>query len=473
MNQLETPRFILSGNKSACGKSIIAVGLCVSLRKRNISLSCCVNGSNPIQAMILKRLTRRYTRCLDANILSNSQILTSMQQAAMGADMMLIEGQDGLFDGVSPGSLKTSDAELAALTRTPVVLVVDSEGYYNSLAALIKGYYDFAQGFSIEGIIANNCDLSPLDGDDPGLNSSQKIRDKIFYDAVLQSFKMQALIGAVPKSPAPFPQITDKFTQLKGNISFPLQFFKDVGNLVENHVDVNGLIQLAGKAPGIRLPDKVFEPAQRRTRIAVSDDNCFSLSFQDNIELMRFYGAEIVGFSPLADEEIPKRVGAIYFTGAMLAGYEEELAKNQNIKNSIKQFVESGGVVYSEGAGTAFLCEEYEGADEGVFYEGIGLLKARAVKEQSFFGYHEAITIEDSILGRAGNVIKGVSIGEWKLEKAGLISKIFRISRGSNTFEEGYSPGAQIVSTFSFFHFASSPQIAKNIVDAAEIVAKV
>ena len=469
MNLIETPRFVLSGNKSGAGKSTTALGLAVALRKRNISLSCCVNGPDPIAAMILKRLTRRYARCLDFNILTNSQILTSLQQASMGADLLMIEGQAGLFDGVGPGSLKASDAELAALTRSPVIMIVDAQGYNNSLAALIKGYVEFAQGFQLEGVIANRCNFN---ADDDG--NAEGVRDRIFYDTALHAFGMKNLLGAIPISPQALPLISNKFTQLKGSISFPLQFFKDVGNLIEQHVDIDEVIRIANSAGPLKLPDKPFEPAIRRTRIAVSDDNCFSLSFQDNIELMRFHGAEIVGFSPLADEEIPKRIGALYITGAMIDGYAEELAKNNNIKNSIREFVDRGGVVYSEGAGTAYLCEEFEGAEDGTFHEGIGLHKGRAHKDRSIFNYNESITIEDSILGRAGQLMKGVSIGEWAIDNTQMMNKVLRISNGASlTFEEGFSPGAQVASTFTFPHFGSNPEIAKNIVDAAEIVAKV
>ena len=464
MRQITTPRFILSSNKLHAGKSLTAIGLCVALRKRNIAIACGVVGANQLQATILKRLTRRYVRSLDLNLLTSSQVLATLEQLSIGADLIMLEGQQSLYDGVSPGSLKLSDAELAALTKTPVILLVDAEGYNSSIAALIKGFKDFAQGFKIEGVILNKS----------AAENPAEARDKIYFDCALQAFGMQSLTGNIPKIDIAIPDLSVKFSQQNVSISHPLQFYKDLGNLIEKHVDIDGLIEKAKGASALQLSDSGLIPMNRRTRIAVSEDSCFNLCFQDNIDLLRLYGAEIVAFSPLADEAIPKRVGALYLSGALLFDYAEELSKNNNMKTSIKNFVEGGGVLYSEGAGSAYLCEEYEAAEDGVFFEGIGIIKGKAVKQASAFAYNEAIIIEDSILGHCGQILKGVSLGEWKLQAKNPIPRTLRIADDAiNSFEEGYSAEAQTFSTFTFPHFGSNPTIAKNIVDAAEIVAKI
>lgn len=463
MESIRTPRFILSANRTGAGKSLIAIGLAVALRKRNLGLSCAVLGTHPLQSIVLKRLVRRYVRCIDLNILSNSEALGGLQQASVGADLVMIEGQDGLFDGASPGSFKASDAEFAALSRSPVVLIADARGYNNSIAALIKGYSEFAQGFSIAGCIANRCEAR---AEDP--------RDKIYYDCALQAFGMQPLVGAVPESPRGWPELSGKFSQQQGSPGMPLQFFKDVGSLAEQHIDLEEVVRIASAADELILPFDSPLPENRRTRIAVSDDSCFNICFQDNVDLMRAFGAEIATFSPVADEELPKRIGAVYLTGAQLFEYGSEVSKNESMKNSIRRFVENGGVVYSEGAGTAYLCEEFEGDDEGNLYPGVGVIKGTAVRDNSHFSYTEMITIEDSVLGRAGLAFKGASIGEWKLKSSRLFSKALRISTGTiSTYDEGYSPGAQIVATFTFPHYGSNPLVIKNLVDAAEIVARV
>lgn len=464
MSVLSTPRFILSADRAGSGKSLISIGLAVALRKRNVGLSCSVIGSNPLQAVRLKRLTRRYAHNLDLNILSNAQVLNSLQLSAAGADLLLIEGQQGLFDGVGPGSIKGSDAEFAGLTRSPVVLVVDAKGLGTSLAALIRGYSQFAQGFSLEGVIANSC----------GSNAAGEAQDLIFYNTVMQAFSMSPLLGALPKADFELPDMSVAFSQQNGSVSHSLQFYKDIGSLIEKHIDLDKLLELAGKAPSLRLPDDKRDPAHRRTRIAVAEDTCFNLGYQDNIDLLRFNGAEIVTFSPLADEDVPKRVGALYFSGAMLFEYAEGLANNQSMKSSIKKFLDSGGVIYSEGAGSAYLCEKFEGRDDGIYFDGVGIIPGTAVKDARNFCYNEAVLVEDSVLGRSGTVFKGASLGEWKLQGDRMTPRQLRISTNSvNVYEEGYSAGAQTISTFTFPHFASNPQLAKNLVDAAEIMVKV
>src|SRR5262249_50648591 len=158
------------------------------------------------------------------------------------------------------------------------------------------------------------------------------------------------------------------------------------------------------------------------------------------------FGAETISFSPLADEDLPRDVGAIYLTGAFLADYADELSANKGMREAIQAFAQAGGVIYSEGAGTAYLCEEFVTGVDDTLHQGVGLLPARALWEGGSQRYLDAVTLEETVLGRPGLAVKGVMSHEWKISELERILKSLRIGQSEKTIElEGYSPGAQIL----------------------------
>jgi cobyrinic acid a,c-diamide synthase len=465
MNQVQVPRIIIAGAAQSVGKSLIGTGLAVALRKRNLSLSCCVSGPNLIQAVIYHRLSRRYVRCLDQKLLSGGQVVQTIRQAGLGADLVLIEGNGGLYDGYSPSNLRGSDAELAAMSGTPVVLVVDVKDLGNSIVALGRGYLASSKGFELTGIIANRVGSRGPDG--------QEIRDANFYNACLQSANLGSLLGAVPEIGFEIPIPRSYISQHEQLTSLPMQFFVDIGTMIAEQVAIDALLELSNRALPLTQEDLSKAPSGRRCRIAVSDDACFNLLFQDNLDLLRHFGAEVVPFSPLADSGLPKKVGAVYLTGGCLAAYEGEIAGNSSMRETLKSFADAGGVVYAEGAGAAYLCRDIALNPGSAPVPGVGVIPGSAVPGYPRFQYCETVTIEDSIFGRPGMIQKGISTGEWELAQEDQMVKVLRTSRfGQATDMDGYSPGAQVVATFDFMHWGSNPTIAKNIVDAAEVVQK-
>lgn len=464
------PRFILSGVSAGVGKSLVGIGLAHEFRRRNIGISVGVIGPSLVQAMIYRRLSARYCRSLDERLLSPGQLITSVYQAGIGADLLMIEGRDGLYDGEAGTVLSGSDAEFAALTRSPVILVADTRAFGSSLVALLKGYAALASGFHIAGVILNRLDPRPATPQ----NFQERRRDQEYYDLAFQAFGFPASLGGVPELANAVNLSSLGFSQQKNLSSLPRQFFVDLSKLLAEHVDIEQILVRASDVVSIKLTDLENKPSARRCRIAVTDDNCFHLCIQDNLDLLRYYGAEIVSFSPLADSQLPKRVGAVYLTGAYLGEYGQELSNNTAMKKAISDFASQGGVVYSEGSGTAYLCRDFKSDPSGEALEGVGLICGSAVYEQYSPQHIEAVTVEDSILGRPGLIMKGLSSGEWRLEKEDRVVRILRVSRaGSALYHEGFSPEAQCIGTFMFAHFGSNPEIAKNLVDAAEVVQRI
>lgn len=462
MENLTVPRILVSGIAPGVGKSLLVVGLLMALRKRGISVSVSVCGSALMTSVLYRRLSGRNVRSLDAEILTNEQMLAGIGRAAVGADFLLIDGSRGLYDGYVPGTLHGSDAQIAAMTRTPTLLVVDNASIGTTQGVILQGLFRAAQGFPIAGTIFNRT------------RALDDAENHEVLDALLQAFHLPENLGSLPllEHGETLPAL--RVSQEKNTLSLSRQFFIDVGALVADHIDLDRVLESAAKAEPLQIPGMGEVPQTRRAKIAVSDDPCFSLSFQDNLDLLRFYGAEVVSFSPLADMTIPRKVGAVYLTGGFIEEYAGELAANESMRRAIRDFASSGGVIYSEGAGTAYLCEEFQVLEGGAVYPGVGVLPGRAIRRGSTnIHYIQTLAVEDTVIGPEGGVTKGISSEEWQLaSEASVMSGLRMTFQSGGTRVDGYSPGAQILSTFSFLHWGSNPAIAAHVVEAAAVVAK-
>ena len=478
MENFSTPRILLSGSAGKVGKSLVGIGLAVALRKRGLSLSCCVVGSNLHQASIYRRISGRFVRTLDGRLLTRGQLLASAFQAGVGADLILIEGQGGLFDGWSPEELRGSDAEIMQATFTPVVLVVDISHMGASLAALVKGYAELVENTKLVGVVANQA-RAAFDESGSGSAGADEtddllpLRDREYFDEALEAHRLDPLIGFLPHIQLGGDVPPSRVQQRTNATLLPRQFYVDLANLVERSLDLDSLVTKAQSAPVVRLEDYENQPLGRRTKIAVSDDTCFNVGFQDNLDLLRYYGAEVSFFSPLADSHLPGRTGAVYLTGGYLQEYGKNLAQNDSMHAALRAFIDKGGVVYAEGSGAAYLCEEIwldPSGSERV--AGVGVLPGIARPSPSRHHYEDIRFVEDSILGPPGTEVRAISTYEWTFEATKPVLRSFsKTHAGGREEKEGFSPGAQVIATFSFLHWGSNPTIAKALVDSSQVVA--
>jgi cobyrinic acid a,c-diamide synthase len=455
-----TPRLLISGTNCRTGKTLFMLGLTHELRKRKVALACAVHGPNFVSATLFKRLSGRVCRILDQEILSASQVLNAAFRSGVGADLILIDGQAGLYDSSVPGSLHASDAALAATLHAPVLLVADTKGFAQSLGALVSGYKLSAKGFSVDGLVLNYADPEEQNAG----------RGKDFYEAALRGFSVPPCLGVLPqqKLAQDLPQASVFQDQNRSAIS--RQLYLELAALIAKHVDIEAVLALAKRADELKLKGLDNTPAMRRTRIAVSDDSCFQACFQDNIDLLRYYGAEVVTFSPLADTALPRNIGGVYLSGAILGEYRVELQANEAIRLALLEFASEGGVLYAEGAGAAYLARKIKFSD-GEELNGVGVLSATAVQCEPHFSYCEASTSDESIWGAPGLIVKGLKTDEWKLEAAERLETTLQLAAGLvEGQEEGYAPTAQSLASLAFFHLGSNPAVARNIVDAACVV---
>jgi cobyrinic acid a,c-diamide synthase len=464
------PRLLIGGVSSGVGKSLFMTGLIVALRKQGMSVSCCVTGSSLHQALIYTRLSRRYSHVIDRAILDTDQVITTLKEAERGADIVLIDGEQGFYDGVAPGDEFGSDADIVRFTRTPTVLVANIPSFSNSVAAIMKGFCHFSDKDLIQGLVANRVVL----GEEVGPILSHPVLESL--NASMDAYGLPRFIAGIPPAHFETPIPPVRCWQRENVTALPREFFLDVASLVSNHIYADELLAIAELAPELSQSQEDGDMRVGVSRIAVSDDVCFNVAYQDNLAWLSRYGAEIIPFSPLADIELPKNIGGIYITGGYLDSYAEELSRNERIRQAIKNFADKGGVVYSEGAGTAYLCQSYQIAMGQTPYPGVGVIPCDAVRISTAQGIVRATLVEDSILGVSGGQIRGISTGEWGIQGASsgslaAVMHTMRMGVGEGLpFNEGLSWAPQALSTFQFFHFGANQLVARALVDAAAAV---
>ncbi len=461
MDALSTPRLLISGDQSGAGASFVTLGLIVALRRRGIAVATGTVGTHLLQSVLYRRISGRPAFSFDRRVLSEGQLYRTMFQAGVGAELLLVNAPGGILDGDPPGSLHASHAEFSALFDIPALVVFNGKRGRMSPAALMQGIQALCGGARIAGSIANR--VSP----------EWRSEQLEWWREAFAVHHLAPPIGSIPEwKELALPGLSG--TQRQNTTLFPRQLLVELGDLMLECVDIDALLSIARSAPPLRLEGLNYQPSRRRCRIAVSDDNCFAVSFQENEAWLRYYGAEVVSFSPMADKQLPRDVGAVYFTGAYLEEYVRELSSNSGLRRALHAFRDRGGVIYAEGAGAAFLSERirFTGGDE--VFDGMGLLEGEAVCGDAQPGYVEAQTIEESVLGRQGLVLKGYTTGEWQLPQATRCVRAFRCTPfGGKTYGEGMSPAAQVLLTSTFWNFGSNHEIARNLVDAAEVVCPV
>lgn len=462
------PRVMISGVSSGVGKSLLMTGLVSLMRQQGMSVSCCVVGTALHQGLIYNRLCRRYSHTIDRGVLDADQVFQTLAHAQLGADLLLIDGQGGVFDGAAPGDLFGSDAELAALTKTPIVLVADVERFSSSAVALIKGYLDFDSQGVIKAVIANKISGSGGDssGPDPKL---------LALNESLDLYGLPTLLAGLPTASFDTPIPPSVCSQHANVTSIARDFLLDVGQLVAKHVDISHIRAIAATAEPIAESHLALPNSLRNCRIAVTDDSCFNVGYQDNLAWLSYLGAELVPFSPLADLELPRKIGGVYVTGAYLHSDGKELSKNESIRAALRNFVDRGGALLSEGAGTAYLCKSFQLEVDGPIFPGVGVLPVEAIPIPHEQERISASLLEDSILGPPGTQLRGLSTGEWNFRGivAGAERSMIPVSRvvtsNGRALSGIYSPSAQAVVSFHLLHFGSNTNVPKAFIHAASV----
>ncbi|PWB55260.1 MAG: cobyrinic acid a,c-diamide synthase [Nitrosomonadales bacterium] len=340
------PRLLISAAHKSSGKTTVSIGLCSAFTQRGLKIQPFKKGPDYIDPMWLGAATGRPCRNLDFYLMGRDEIVASVKQHSDGADLSLIEGNKGLYDGLDlDGS--NSNAALAELLHAPVVLVIDARGMTRGIAPLILGYQAFDRNIRIAGVILNNLG---------GARHEGKLR------AVIEHYTDVPVLGAVHHDPR--LQITERHLGLmpSNESTEALQHILEIGQVVGSQVDLDSLIGIANSAP--ELEESRTKPdlmpglnafSGPKLRIGVARDQAFGFYYADDLQAMRAAGAEIVNIDTLRDERLPEQLDGLFIGGGFPELFMDQIEQNSGLRQDIHDAIESGLPAYAECGGLMYL----------------------------------------------------------------------------------------------------------------------
>jgi cobyrinic acid a,c-diamide synthase len=297
-------------------------------------------GPDYIDPMWLSAASGRACRNLDFYMMGHDEIRDTFMRYAAGADVCLVEGNKGLYDGLDlDGS--NSNAALAKLLQLPVVLVIDARGMTRGIAPLILGYQAFDRDINIAGVILNNLG---------GARHEAKLR------AVIEHYTEVPVLGAVHH--APQLEIKERHLGLmpSNESAEAARTIEQIGERVAAQVDLDALLRVAASAPPLPAAKENVVAAAKGTkvRIGIARDQAFGFYYADDLEAMQSAGAELVPFDTLRDAHLPD-VDGLFIGGGFPELFTAELEANASLRAEISQAIESGLPTYAECGGLMYL----------------------------------------------------------------------------------------------------------------------
>ncbi len=369
MTRIVNPhRVLVSAAHKSSGKTTISVGLCAALRERGLTVQAFKKGPDYIDPMWLTLATGRRCRNLDPYLSDTAEYRDTFVRHAAAADISIVEGNKGLYDGLAlDGS--NSNAAVAKALDLPVILVIDARGMTRGVAPLILGYQAFDRDVRIAGVILNNLG---------GSRHEAKLR------LVIEHYTDVPVLGAVQCDPR--LAIVERHLGLlpSNEADGAAERVAAIGSLVGRQVDLEGILHAAAAAPPVAIPDIGLAdpfppPADSDVRIGVAQDRAFGFYYADDLDALRSAGATLVAFDTINDTRLPQ-VDGLYIGGGFPELFAAELEANMTLRAEIRDAIEAGLPVYAECGGLMYLARTLQ--RDGRSYRMVGAIPADVVMHE-------------------------------------------------------------------------------------------
>ena len=389
------PRVVIAAPASGAGKTTVATGLMAALRAKGNTVAPAKVGPDYIDPGYHALATGRPGRNLDPVLVGEDLIAPLFRHAAHDADIAVIEGVMGLFDGRVGAAGFGSTAHVATLLGAPVVLVVDARGQARSLAALLSGFRAYDPAVRLAGVILNQV------GSDRHEEVLRAACDEVglpVFGAVRRGADVELPsrhLGLVPAVEHGAPAV---------------RAVEAMADLVARSVDLDGIVRLANTAGGLS-GDMCWSPVtaigdipvtQKKCVVAVAGGAVFTFGYAEHSELLRAAGAEVVVFDPLTEPGLPSGTAAVVLPGGFPEQYGPALSANVLLRKEIAEFARSGGAIAAECGGLLYLAEEVDGQPMCGVLPAVGSMGPRLT-----LGYRDAVAAADSVSYRAGERVTG------------------------------------------------------------------
>jgi cobyrinic acid a,c-diamide synthase len=450
------PALVIAGTHSGSGKTTVALAVMAELVRRGMKVQGFKVGPDFIDPGHHSRITGRSARNLDTYLMSPEALARSYCRASQGADVSIIEGAMGLFDGRGPLDEAGSTADLARLWDLPVVLVIDAKGFTRSVAPLVQGFTEFDPRVRIAAVVANRV-------------GSRRHFTEYLAPSLRAMASRVAAAGYLDRDERLI--VPSRHLGLLTAEEFdPGEGFLDaLADAAVARLDIDLLLSLASP-PRMALADvTVLVPSESpRVIVALARDPAFCFYYEDNLDLLRELGAELLPFSPLRDSALPEAAELVYLGGGYPEVFAERLESNHAMRASIARYQASGGAIYAECGGLMACCRSIRdtaGAEHSLW----DLIPATVVMHKRFaaLGYVRVIAGRESPLGPEGTTILGHEFHYSTLEpEAPLTYTTTLHHEGQSPQPDGIRVGG-LVAGYAHLHFGWNPEAAQSLLLSA------
>ncbi|MGW1378325.1 cobyrinate a,c-diamide synthase [Streptomyces sp. NPDC002446] len=458
MSTGSVPRLVIAAPSSGAGKTTVATGLMAAFAEAGLTVSPHKVGPDYIDPGYHSLATGRPGRNLDAYLCGPDRIAPLFLHGAAGADLAVVEGVMGLFDGASGKGELSSTAQVAKLLRAPVVLVVDASSQSRSVAALVHGFASWDPEVRLAGVILNKV------GSD---RHEELLREAMGSSGVpvLGALRRDGLAGTPSRHLGLVP-VAERRAEA-------LESVRELAARVRAGCDLEALLALARTVP--ELPDAPWDPAAavaatgtgpaasgsaERPLIAVAGGAAFTFSYAEHAELLAAAGAEVASFDPLRDERLPPGTQGLVIGGGFPEVYAPDLSANAPLRAAVAALAASGAPVSAECAGLLYLSRAIDGKPM------CGVLPAEArMTERLTLGYREAVALRDNALAAAGTRVRGHEFHRTVLEPGAGAEPAWGLTHPERRVE-GFVTGG-VHASYLHVHWAAEPSLAGRLAASA------
>jgi len=448
-------RLAIGAPHGRSGKTTITLGLIVAFKRMGLVVQPFKKGPDFIDPGWLSLAAGRSCRNLDLYFLDKDQLVKQFVTGCQGADIAVIEGAMGLYDGLD---LEGSDstAAVARAVKAPIIMVIDTTRMTRSAAAMVKGFQNFEPETEIAGVI---------------LNKVARPRHEDMLRKSIESYTGIPVVGAIPKQKTPFIAerhlglvTVDEWDRVR-------ELMESLGQQMEQYTDLQAILEIAARAEPLPVHEISRKKTVPKARIGVIRDNVFSFYYPENLEALECAGAELVFINSLKDNHLPNIQG-LYIGGGFPEVFGQELEQNVSLRASIRKAVVNGLPVYAECGGLMYLSRRIYYGGESFEMCGVLPCDTKMSSRPKGHGYTRMMTTSSNYLFQIGTEIRGHEFHHSQVCNVDTneIKFIFKVNRGYGIDSRVDGIIAHnVIASYNHMYAPSYPEWARNFVAQASI----
>lgn len=448
-------KILIAGTNSGVGKTTISLGIMQALTKRNLKVQPYKVGPDYIDPSYHTFITGRYSRNLDSYMLEDEKIKCIVKNSSKDADISVVEGVMGLYDGYGVDLDDCTSSYTSKLLKMPVILVINAKAMATSAAAMVLGYKMLDRNVNIAGVITNNVKS------ESHYSTLKEAIEKYTGVEVLGYFPPNKEFSLESRHLGLIPSV--EMDSLKAK-------FDNLADEIEKYINIDRIIEISETEEfdtSFELGDFIENNKVNNKTIAIAYDKAFNFYYRENIELFEKLGMNIEYFSPISDKKLPK-CDYVYIGGGFPEIFAKELDENKEIRYSIMNAHINKIPIYAECGGLMYLGEKLEDQNKDI-YNMVGIFKGCSKMTSSLkrFGYCFGEAKTDTILAKKGEIIKGHefhhSVFESEEECAYYMRKL-KNDKVIDEWEGGYSKG-NTLAIYLHTHFYNNLDCIANFIE--------